>query len=219
MSDMSPQQVEAGHAIYNKLFLLAYDLGALGSTCRFIWKCPSHHILKLYNQHVSANHLDVGVGTGYFIDHCKFPTTNPRLGLMDINRNCLNVAGKRLARYSPEIYHRNVLEPIEIDAQGFDSVGLAHLLHCLPGTMKTKGVVFEHLKGLLNPGGVVFGATLLYRGVQRSFLATFLMNLVNANGAMTNKEDDLEGLQLSLDQYFPESFVEVIGCDALFWAR
>ncbi len=39
--------------------------------------------LTLYDQYVSANHLDIGVGTGYFLDHCRFPAANPRLALMD----------------------------------------------------------------------------------------------------------------------------------------
>ena len=219
MVGITPEQVEAGQALYTKLFLFMYDWFALGLNCRFVWKCPSFHMLELYNQRVSANHLDVGVGTGYFLDHCKFPTTNPRIALMDLNPNCLEVAGRRLSRYAPEKYLRNALEPIEIDAAGFDSVGMLNLLHCLPGTFKTKGIVFEHLKALLNPGGVVFGSTILYGGVRRSLLSTFILNWVNARGFMTNKADDLEGLQHNLEHHFSESSIEVIGCEALFWAR
>ncbi len=209
MSDNSPKAVERGQAIYTKSFLSTYDLFVLGFFCRFIWRCPSHHILAMYNQHVSANHLDIGVGTGYFLDHCKFPGTNPRLGLMDLNPNTLEVAGKRLSRYTPEIYHVNVLKPIEIRAQSFDSVGLTHLLRCLPRTIKEKGVVFKYINKLLNPGGIVFGSTLLYKGVNRNMLATFFMNLDNSKGIMTNKEDDLESLKQMLSQYFSESSVDM----------
>ncbi len=219
MTDISPKQVEPGQTIYTKSFLSVYDLFVLGFFCRFIWQCPSHHVLDLYNRYVSTNHLDIGVGTGYFLDHCKFPSSTPRLGLMDLNPNTLEVAGKRLSRYSPEIYRRNILEPIEIDAQGFDSVGLTHLLHCLPGTIKTKGIIFKYVKKLLNPGGIVFGSTLLYKGVNRNILATVFMNVDNSKGIMTNKEDDLDSLKEILRQYFSESSVEVIGCDALFWVR
>lgn len=176
-------------------------------------------MLYLYNRYVTTNHLDIGVGTGYFLDHCKFPNSNPRLGSMDLNPNTLEVAGKRLSRYHPEIYQRNVLDPIEIDAQDFDSVGLTHLLHCLPGTIKTKGIILKYVKKLLNPGGIVFDSTLLYKGVNRNMLSTIFMNLDNSKGIMTNKEDDLEGLKQILSQHFSGSSVEVIGCDALFWAR
>ncbi len=176
-------------------------------------------MLELYNQHVTANHLDVGVGTGYFLDKCRFLSTTPRLALLDLNPNCLEMAAKRVARYSPEVYSGNVLDPIEIDAPKFDSIGILNVLHCLPGAIETKGIVFDHLKALLNPGGVVFGSTLLYGGVRRSLLATLVFNRVNRAGAMTNKEDDLEGLERSLEQRFAETSVSVIGCEALFRAR
>ncbi len=196
-----------------------YDRLALGLTSRLVWKCPSNNILTLYNQHVSANHLDVGVGTGYFLDKCKFQVPDPRLVLVDLNPNSLAIARKRLARYSPRTYRQNALEPLEIDGPGFDSIGVNHLLHCLPVTMQTKGTVFEHLKTLLNPGGILFGTTLLYGGVKRSFLATYTYYWLNLLGIMTNKQDDVEGLKQNLALHFAESDVKVIGCGALFWGR
>jgi SAM-dependent methyltransferase len=143
----------------------------------------------------------------------------PRLVLVDLNPNSLEMAQKRLMRYKPQVYRRNVLEPLNIDGQGFDSIGLCHVLHCLPGTMQTKEIVFQHIQPLLNPGGVLFGATLLYRGVRRSPLATSLFFLTNLFGFMTNKQDDLEALEHNLKKRFSESHIEVIGCEALFWAR
>ena len=219
MKGITSEQIEVGQALYTKPFLSIYVWFALGLNCRFVWKCPSYHMLELYNQHVSANHLDIGVGTGYFLDQCRFPTTNPRIALMDLNPNCLDVAGRRLARYAPEKYLRNALEPIEIDAPGFDSIGILNLLHCLPGTFKTKGIVFEHLKSLLNTGGVLFGSTILYGGVRQNPLSTFILNRVNVRGFMNNKTDDLEGLRYNLEKYFSESYIEVIGCEALFWCK
>ena len=217
-SDVTAQQVKAGQAPYSRLFLAVYD-PLVRFNCRFIWKCHPGRVLDLYNEHLSANHLDVGVATGSLLDYCRFPAPNPRLALMDLNRNSLRIAAKRLARYSPETYRRNVLEPIEIESPRFDSVGVANLLHCLPGTMKTKAAVFQHLSALLNPAGTILGCTILYRGVERSPQATLMMHLFNAMGAMTNKQDDLEGLKRNLSGEFSESSVEVIGCMALFRAR
>jgi len=218
MPDITPQQVKAGQAAYSKPLLAVYN-PIVRFNYRFLWGCHPRHVLELYNEHVSANHLDVGVATGIILDYCRFPIPKPRLGLMDLNPNSLEAASKRLVRYAPESYLRNVLEPIKIDAEPFDSVGLANLLHCLPGTMKTKGVVFEHLRDLLNPGGTIFGCTVLYRGVKRNPLATLMAQIINASRVMTNKEDDVEGLQQNLDRYFSEGSVKVIGCVALFWAR
>jgi SAM-dependent methyltransferase len=218
VSDITAKQVKAGQAVYNKLFLAIYN-PVVRFNYRFLWGCQPRQVLDLYKEQVSANHLDVGVATGTILDYCTFPTPSPRLALMDLNPNSLEVASKRLSRYHPETYLRNVLDPIQIDAPLFDSVGLANLLHCLPGTMKTKRVVFENLKAVLNPGGTLFGCTILYGGVKRSPLATLALYLNNARGYLTNKQDDLDRLKLNLAECFSESSVKVVGCVALFWAR
>jgi uncharacterized membrane-anchored protein YhcB (DUF1043 family) len=72
---------------------------------------------------------------------------------------------------------------------------------------------------LLNPGGVVFGSTILWKGVDNSFLARYFINANNTRGAMTNMQDDLDGLKKNLEQHFSESSVKIIGSMALFWAK
>ena len=116
--------VAAGAAIYSKPFLSVYDLYVLGFSNTFVWQCPSRLILDFYNAHVSGKHLDVGVGTGYFLDKCKFPTQHPTIVLADINTNCLQITAKRLQRYSPTTHIANVLELLQIGAADFDSIEL-----------------------------------------------------------------------------------------------
>src|SRR5699024_9100523 len=151
------EQVLAGQAVYTKGVLAAYDFVVLGVSNRFLWKCSTQDLVAHYNKHVSANHLDVGVGTGYFLDHCRFPSTSPRVALMDLNQNSLDFAARRIARYKPETYRRSILDPIQIDAPKFDSLGINYLLHCIPGTIESKSIAFEHLRALMNPGAVIFG--------------------------------------------------------------
>ena len=158
--------------VYSRFVLKIYDWYVLWYNCRFLWKCPAYYLLDLYNQYVSANHLDIGVGTGYFLDKCKFPSTNVRLALMDSNANPLIVASKRLFRYNPEVYQRNASKPFSINAQPFDSIGMMNVLHCIPGNLKTKAIVFENAKEVMNAGAVIFGSTILYKGVKRNALAT-----------------------------------------------
>lgn len=217
--NVTQDQVEAGQAVYSKGLLAVYDLGVLGFSNQFVWKCPSRRMLVLYNQHVSANHLDVGVGTGYFLDHCRFPSETPRLALLDLNPNCLDAASRRVARYKPEVHRANVLEPIEDNIPRFESVGMNYLLHCLPGTIRSKAVVFKHLKALLTPRGILFGSTLLMGGVERNWLARRLMARYNAYRVFTNTHDDLEGLRWALSQHLSDISVEVVGCAALFSGR
>ena len=102
----------AGQAIYNPLTLSLYDLVVLGVSNRFIWRCPTREILRLYDERITSNHLDVGVGTGWYLDHCSFPDPDPRLGLMDLNRSSLGKAAARLRRYRPEIRQADILKPL-----------------------------------------------------------------------------------------------------------
>jgi SAM-dependent methyltransferase len=219
VKDTTDAEVKAAISLYSKLFLSVYNSLALGCGCRAIWGCPSRHLLELYNDCISANHLDIGVGTGYFMDKCRFPSPRPRLVLMDLNTNSLEKAGKRLARYHPETYRRNVLEPFNLDVPPFDSIGMMHLLHCLPGNMETKSVVFKNALEVLKPGGTIFGSTFLYRGVKANLLRTVTLKIVNRAGFMHNLEDTEEGLKADLEQYFTESAVWTIGSEALFRAR
>lgn len=216
--NVSAKQVEAGQAVYSKRTLAAYDFVVLGVSNRFIWQCPTAGLEQHYNKHVSANHLDVGVGTGYFLDRCRFPSPTPRVALMDLNAETLAFASQRIARYKPETYRRNVLEPIAMGAGKFDSVGINYLLHCIPGSIESKAVAFDHLKALMNPNAVLFGSTLLQGGVPRSWFARRLMDLYNKKGIFANERDDLDGLQRALASRFRDVSVQVVGCAALFSA-
>lgn len=220
-TDPTPEQVAAGHAFYTRRSLAVYDLAILGYFSRLAWRCPAARIVAHYDRHVSANHLDVGVGTGYFLDRCRFPNPpeRPRVALMDLSPSCLEVASKRIARFEPEIISANVLEPIAYDGARFDSVGLNYLLHCLPGDMRSKGVVFDHLLALLRPGAWVFGATLLHDGVERNWFARQVMSRNNAHGIFSNSGDSLDGLRGVLSDRLTDSSVEVVGCVGIFAGR
>ena len=174
MNEHEPDDVTAGHRVYTSRFLRVYDLVVLGWFSRTAWRCRAAELTGHYDAEVSANHLDVGVGTGFFLDRCTFPTPRPRLSLMDLNPACLEAASRRVSRFQPDTHVANVLEPIGPqvgDVAAFDSIAMTYLLHCLPGDMTAKAAVFEHLLALANPGATVFGATLLAGGVNRNWYA------------------------------------------------
>jgi ubiquinone/menaquinone biosynthesis C-methylase UbiE len=214
-----PSDVRAGQSVYSPRVLGTYDLLVLGLSNRFIWKCPTRQLLALYNDNISSNHLDVGVGTGYFLDHCTFPTETPRVALLDLNENCLQQTAKRIERYRPEIVQANLLEPISYEGQRFTSIGMNYVLHCLPGDLNAKAAAFDHLRHLLKPGGGIFGSTLLAHGVRRGFGARRLMALYNRKRIFSNADDSLNELQRVLSDHFADVKVEVVGCAALFTAR
>ncbi len=218
MPPTTTEQIHAGQAIYTPNMLAIYDVLVLGLSNRWIWKCPTPRLLAHYDRHISGNHLDAGVGTGYFLDRCRFPTPTPRVALMDLNRDALQFSARRIARYEPETYVRNVLENIDFDGAKFDSLGVNYLLHCLPGDMATKARAFDFLSPLMSPGAVVFGSTLLQGGVERSFAAQRLMAFYNSKGVFSNTQDDLETLTRELEKRFSAVSVETVGCAALFSA-
>jgi ubiquinone/menaquinone biosynthesis C-methylase UbiE len=87
-------------AIYTKPILALYDSAVLGFSNRYAWRCPSAATRQWYTSHITANHLDIGVGTGYFLARCSYPAPRPRLTLLDRNPNSLQRSAKRLALLS-----------------------------------------------------------------------------------------------------------------------
>jgi ubiquinone/menaquinone biosynthesis C-methylase UbiE len=196
-----------------------YDLAVIGLSNRLAWRCPARRTLAFYNEHVSANHLEVGVGTGYYLDRCTFPSSAPRLVLLDSSPDSLRMASRRLQRYEPSSLLANALEPFPCDGPGFDSIALNYLLHCLPGAMQGKRVVLENVKAWLNPGGVVFGSTILGQGLRPNLLARSLLRLYNATGIFGNSTDSPKTLEAILNRSFRESRTTVVGCVAFFRGR
>src|SRR3546814_19098587 len=90
-----------GQAVYTPATLRIYDAVVLGFSNRFLWRCPTAELVGLYDANVSANHLDAGVATGYFLDRCRFPSEQPRLCMLDLNEICLPTAAAPAARSRP----------------------------------------------------------------------------------------------------------------------
>src|SRR6185436_19206243 len=110
------------------------------------------------------------------------------------------------------------LAPLELEMTPFSSVGLTYVLHCLPGRMSEKLAAVDHLRPLMRKGAVLFGATILGRGIAPNRSASALLDLYNAKGIFNNREDDLASLSYGLRQRFGEVEIEVEGCVALFRA-
>lgn len=211
--------VKDGQAIYSRSVLSIYDLWVLGISNSFIWKCPTKFILDYFNVHVSSNHLDVGVGTGYYLDKGKFPELSPRVGLMDLNSNSLNESAKRISRYQPEKYRVNVLDEIRLDIEPYDSVSLNYLFHCLPGKLEEKLKVLDNLAPYVKRNGVVFGSTIVSNAANTSSLAKKLMSIYNRKGIFSNSTDTSEALENYLTTNYDEFEIMKQGCVVLFSAK
>ncbi len=217
-SHPSPEAVAAGQAVYSARVLKLYDLLVHGLSNHLIWRCPTKRLRQLYQRCVSERHLDVGVGSGYFLEHTRFPGAAPRVTLIDLNPACLDYAGRRLARLKPATLQADVFQPLP-RCGPFASIGLTYLLHCLPGSIPEKARVLDNIGALGAPGAVLFGATLLQGDAPRSWIARRLMETYNRKGVFSNREDRFEDLESALKARFTEVTLERVGCAALFTAR
>jgi hypothetical protein len=208
----------AGAAVYSRRLLSTYDIMVLGISNSLIWRCPTAHTLDLYNAHVTSNHLDVGVGTGYFLDRCRFPTPRPRLSLLDLNANSLAFTSRRLRRYAPTVHTGDVLAPLSLP-DSYDSIGVNYLLHCLPGTIESKAAAFDNLRPHLARGGSLFGSTILRADAGTSRAGRALMRFYNSRRIFSNDGDTLDGLRAALEARFDAVTVRQVGCVALFSAN
>src|SRR5512133_250485 len=213
-------EAAAGAAVYSKALLAVYDLIVLGFELPVVFRCPARRALELYDAHASDRHLDVGVGTGWFLDRCRFPVPRPELHLMDLNPNCLERTSRRIGRYRPVTHLWNVLEPIAEPLPRFGSIGLSNLLHCLPGSMLDKEPVFRNLRPHLREGGVLFGATVLGRGVDHvGALYRAANRAYNRKKIFSNLEDGAAELETILARHFARHSVRIVGAMALFTAH
>jgi hypothetical protein len=177
-------------------------------------------MLERYEGHVGSRHLDVGVGTGWFLDKCMWPVARPQITLLDLNENSLSAASNRIRRYAPATVQANVLDPVDLGDARFDSVGANFLFHCLPGRLEEKAaVVVSNLRPYLESGGVLFGSTILGRGVSHNLLGRRLMRLYNRKRIFSNLEDDRDGLERGLASELTQVEIEVVGAVALFAGR
>ena len=213
------RSAEAGQAIYKRFALHLYDRIVFGHNLPVLWRCPKEHLMRLYDQNARERHLDIGVGTGYLIDRCRFPCEAPQITLMDMSPGSLAFASRRLRRYSPETHRTNVLEPWGLAEGGFDSVAMVNLLHCVPGTLPEKAIVFDYANDALAPGGTLFGATVLGLEADHTKRSRKALARFNRRGVFSNLEDRREDLERSLAERFTTHEVEVQGAMALFAAR
>ncbi len=126
-----------GQAGYTPLLLAVYDPFVLGFMARVVWRCPIPPVLDRYRRHLGRRHLDIGPGTGYFLEKAEL-APEAEVTLLDPNPNVLARASRRLAPLEVSAVEADVLKPLPVEGP-FDSVALSLVLHCLPGPQRHKG--------------------------------------------------------------------------------
>jgi SAM-dependent methyltransferase len=205
-----------GQAGYTPFLLAIYDPFVLGFMARVVWRCPAAPVVDRYRRHLGRRHLDVGPGTGYFLDKAGLPP-GTEVSLLDPNPNVLARASRRLAPLNVTVVEADVLKPLPL-AGPFDSVALNFVLHCLPGPQDRKASAIRNVAAVLAPDGVLFGGTVLGGSEHHTPLARAVLHAFNWQGAFDNLADTEEGLHQILDESFQSVEIDVVGSAALFTA-
>jgi SAM-dependent methyltransferase len=205
-----------GQADYGRLLLDAYDPIVLGVVARAVWRCPTGRLVDIYRRHIRENHLDVGPGTGYFIERSDLPDGSA-VTIVDPNTNVLHHASRRLARLDITAVEADVLKPLPLEGP-FDSAALNLVIHCLPAPMSRKALAVVNVAATLAPDGVLFGASVLGRSGDHSWLARRVLTAFNRRGAFGNLDDSEDGLREILAASFDHVELETFGSVAVFSA-
>src|SRR6266511_4277508 len=98
-----------GQRGYNRFLLAIYDPWVLGFMARAVWKSPIPPVVERYRRLMGRRHLDVGPGTGYFLERAA-PSEETEITLLDPNPNVLKRASRRLAARKPITVEADVMK-------------------------------------------------------------------------------------------------------------
>lgn len=205
-----------GQREYTPLFLRVYDPLILGVLAPVVWRCPATRLVDGYRRHAGHRHLDVGPGTGYFLQRAGLPDGSP-VTLLDPNVNVLDHASRRLRRLDLTAVEADVLKPLPVEGP-FGSAALNGVLHCLPGPTPNKAAAIANVAAVLAPEGVLFGSSILGTSGRHTWLGRKILESNNRRGTFDNLGDTEGGLGEILRASFERVELETVGTMAIFAA-
>lgn len=200
----SKKSDDVGAHGYTNYALIIYDYLVLMFMSFFVWRCSTTKtMLPFFRANVSKRHLDIGCGTGYFLEHGNIPL-DAEVSLCDLNQNCLEKSKARFGRPNTECLLHNIFQPLPSDAGPFDSISMFYLLHCLPGPVSRKCEIFKHLKYNLSADGVLFGSNVLGPTGDHTWLSRLALRRLNYLSHMDNMGDTRAAFEEALRENYHE---------------
>jgi SAM-dependent methyltransferase len=206
----------AGQRDYGPLLLRLYDPIVIAHVSRIVWRTPPDVLLERFRARVRPNHLDVGPGTGWFLDHSGLPDGSP-ISILDPNTHVLDHVSKRLKRFDVTAVEADVLKPLPVQGP-FNSAALHLVIHCLPGPLERKQLAVTNVARTLAPDGILFGASVLGLKGPQTRLSRAVLRVFNAQGGFDNLDDTEESLRTILGAEFEHVELETFGAVAVFAA-
>jgi phospholipid N-methyltransferase len=168
-----------------------YDFAVNDINCNYVWRCNKKYIIQNYKKNIGKNHLEIGPGTGYFLNN-NYPINN--LYLMDINNETLNFTKENLQNKYNNIskINHNIFED-KFKLNNLDSVGLNYVLHCVPGKLEIK---IDKLINNLSSNQEIkyFGATVVNNKYLQTNLSRVELYYLNKYKIFNNKNDNFYNL-------------------------
>lgn len=185
---------------------------------RFFWRCPALPVrLAFYRQHLSARHLDIFPGYGFYPKHCM---TVRQLSLMDSHPTRLDLSRRSIgpARIDQLIVH-DFCQPLPtVLHQRFESVSLFDVLQQLPYDRAGIMNLLTDISRLLTPQGGICGTLLSPDPADHWFAGRWLLNLQKHRGRVRPDCLTQEQLSDSLKQLYQQVNVTRCGGVILFSA-
>ncbi|KAG5769798.1 hypothetical protein H9Q69_005902 [Fusarium xylarioides] len=232
----------AGPSGYTPFYLSIHDTYVLRFSMPVYWGCSTKKDLRLlFSGNFSQRHVDIGVGTGYFLaaamqDAHREPK-DQHVTLVDFSEHSLTAARTRVLSRHPDVDVRCILanasEPLPKSLQNeeFDSASLFLILHCMPGPTASKAKAIANAKNLLASHGVLAGCTILGKQWEKSdggyvvknekprgIMAGAVLRLYNKRGIFDNWHDDPNILTRVLEDEFEHVETRVVSMMFIFTA-
>ncbi len=214
--DALSQPVPRSAAPYRGVNLRLYDLFVLHFTSPRAWGCTAEELSQMYRRHLSHDHAEVGVGSGYFLsNHVRADWT--QLSLIDPNPAALQYVARRLTTPAVNSHVGDILDATTLPHQRYKSVGANYVLHCLDASGNSKKTAIANLARLTADDGTLFGATVL-GDAEHNRLGRALMRICNATGTFNNTTDNEASLREHLSARFHTVHIERRRTVAMFTA-
>ena len=231
MADEAPKPPPSA-AIYTPLILRLYDALVLSFSNAYVWTCSTKKVLlPFFREHLasSTNHLDVGVGTGYYLTNSlDLLRGKDKVVLMDLSPHTLAMVTDRLQQGAGlkqvESVMHDATKPWDRPAHlpKFSSISFFYVFHCMAGSSIAEKVdaVCGSLNHHLEPEqGVFYGATVLGAEANHNIIGKLFLWQYNRNGYFGNMNDKESDLRDALQKHFKEVEVVREGRVALFTAK
>jgi SAM-dependent methyltransferase len=206
-----------GQADYSRPVLQLYDPLVLGPIATYVWRCPSARLTEHYRRHIRSRHLDVGPGTGYFLERSGL-ASGSEVTILDPNTTVLRHVSARLACLDVTAVEADVCKPLPLEGT-FDSASLNLVIHCLPGPFERKVAAVANVATVMAPDGVLFGSSVIGETGPHNPVARTMLRAYNRRGAFDNLQDSEGAIGEMLASSFEEVEVDAIGSIAVFTAK